>query len=283
MPEELLRIAAERGEGARRRLEEDGTARLAERIRVGRTRRAATIGATIAAAVVPAALLGAWALGLGPMHALEPADTRDELGLTDEPLEGQLLDAIEARDHDRVRGVLDLGVSLDAPTSGGPGYVQAAATACDPESVRMLVRVGAPWPDPVMAEGPDGAADFLFDPVIAGAMWRCPVDVVTRVIDLSPHEWSAYELMSLAVKQAPPELVTSLAVLGYPLEEPGVWSSLADASAWRGPDMIWMLLDLGADPAVEIEGVPLVTWMERQGEPRSLVAMIAGAAADQRS
>ncbi|WP_062530080.1 hypothetical protein [Demequina rhizosphaerae] len=278
MPEELLRIAAERGEAARRRLEEDGTARLADRIRVGRFRRAATVGATVAAAIVPAALLGAWALGLGPLRALEPAGPGDDLDLTDAPLERQLLDAIERSDHDRMRGLLELGIYLDEPLPERQTFVQAAASACDPGGIEMLVRAGAPWIAPTAVEPQPGTSSTAFDPVIAGAMWVCPVDVVERVIGLSPYDWSPREIMALAIAQAPDDTVASLAVLGYPLEEPGVWSSLADASALRGPDLIYLLLDLGADPMVEIEGVPLATWLAQQGEPRSLVEVIADAA-----
>ncbi|WP_062311354.1 hypothetical protein [Demequina rhizosphaerae] len=278
MPEELLRIAAERGEAARRRLEEDGTARLADRIRVGRFRRATTVGATVAAAIVPAALLGAWALGLGPLHALEPAGPGDDLDLTDAPLERQLLEAIERSDHDRMRGLLELGIYLDEPLPERQTFVQAAASACDPGGIEMLVRAGAPWIASMAAEPQPGTSSTVFDPVIAGAMWVCPVDVVERVVHLSPYDWSPREIMALAIAQAPDDTVASLAVLGYPLEEPGVWSSLADAAALRGPDLIRLLLDLGADPTIEIEGVPLATWLAQQGEARDLVGLISDAA-----
>ncbi|WP_062527979.1 hypothetical protein [Demequina rhizosphaerae] len=278
MPEELLRIAAERGEAARRRLEEDGTARLADRIRVGRFRRAATVGATVAAAIVPAALLGAWALGLGPLHAPEPAGPGDDLDLTDAPLERQLLEAIERSDHDRMRGLLELGIYLDEPLPERQTFVQAAASACDPGGIEMLVRAGAPWIASMAAEPQPGTSSTVFDPVIAGAMWVCPVDVVERVVHLSPYDWSPREIMALAIAQAPDDTVASLAVLGYPLEESGVWSSLADAAALRGPDLIRLLLDLGADPKVEIDGVPLATWLAQQGEARDLVGLIADAA-----
>ncbi|WP_062530084.1 hypothetical protein [Demequina rhizosphaerae] len=233
MTGDLLTELERHGATMARRVGPEGVAAARGSIAKARRRRAAGI----VAVAVPAMALGGWLLhGFSFAASVDPASVDPPVTLTDEPLELQMRDAVEAGDEATVQALSEIGVYLDHPSLP---YAAVAMEACDVVMLDTLEALGVPR---ALPDAP------WTDIALVAAVQSCEPDVVAEMY-VGPLHWRGAEaVMDAAISGSDPEMLSALAGLGVQLEHPEGFSGLEMAIRAERLDMLEVLLERGADP-----------------------------------